>query len=188
MKSALWIAGRIDGLSAGCANFVRWGLLANALLIAGNAFARKLFSAAWPSAYDLQWHFFAAVVLLMAAHTLNRDEHVRIDIFAQRLGERGLAWLDLFGIALILLPVCAAMVWVTWPQFLVSFLAGETRATRESVSNLPAWLIKGFIPAGFFLLGLQGIAEAIRCVACLQGLVQRPVHRRQLIEGGEGDR
>ena len=40
------------------------------------------------------------IVLSMAAYTFKRDEHVRIDIFhAHRLGERGLAWLDLFGIA-----------------------------------------------------------------------------------------
>jgi TRAP-type mannitol/chloroaromatic compound transport system permease small subunit len=44
--------------------------------------------------------------------------------------------------------------------------------------------MKGFIPLGFGLLGLQGIAEAIRCVAALKGIIRRPVHRRQLIEGG----
>ncbi len=159
-----------------------WGLLANALLITGNALARKLFSLASPSAFDLQWQFFAAVVLLMAAYTFQRDEHVRIDILSGRLGERGLAWLDLLGICFVLLPVCAAVVWVSWPQFLVSLLSGESRATRESTSEIPAWIIKGFIPAGFFLLGLQGVAEAIRCIACLKGVLARPVHRRKLME------
>jgi len=77
------------------------------------------------------------------------------------------------------------MVWVSWAQFLSSFLGGETRSTRESMSEIPAWIIKGFIPLGFFLLGLQGVAEAIRCVASLRGVFHRPVHRRQLIEGGD---
>jgi TRAP-type mannitol/chloroaromatic compound transport system permease small subunit len=185
MRIALQVADRIDRLSDSVARIVRWGLLANALVIAGNAFSRKFFSLASPSAFDLQWQFFAAVVLLMAAYTLRRDEHVRIDVFAHRLGERGLAWLDLFGILLVLLPVCIAMVWVSWPHFVEAFVAGESRATRESTSNIPAWIIKGFIPFGFFLLGLQGVAEAIRCIACLRGAVRRPVHRRQLIEGGE---
>jgi TRAP-type mannitol/chloroaromatic compound transport system permease small subunit len=173
----------IDRLNRAVAQIVRWGLLANALLIAANAFSRKFFSVASPSAFDLQWQFFAAVVLLMAAYTFQRDEHVRIDILSGRLGERGLAWLDLLGICLVLLPLCAALVWVSWPQFLVSLLSGESRATRDSTSDIPAWIIKGFIPAGFFLLGLQGMAEAIRCVACLKGILSRPVNRRGLIEG-----
>ncbi len=184
MLAVLRFAEMLDGLNRAVASIVRWGLLANALLITGNAFARKLLSVASPSAFDLQWQFFAAVVLLMAAYTFQRDEHVRIDILSGRLGERGLAWLDLLGICFVLLPVCAALVWVSWPQFLVSLLSGESRATRESTSDIPAWIIKGFIPAGFFLLALQGVAEAIRCVACLKGILPRPVHRRNLMEGG----
>lgn len=165
------------------ARIAQWTLLANALLVAGNAIGRKFFSASSPVIYDLQWHFFAAVVLLMAAYTLQRNEHVRVDVFAQRLGERGLAWLDLFGIALVLLPVCLLMAWVTTPSFVAALISGETRGTREVFSDLPAWIIKSLIPAGFFLLAVQGIAEAIRCVACLRGVLGRPVHRRQLIDG-----
>lgn len=183
MDALLRIAARIDRLNEASAQIVRWGLLANALVIAANAFSRKLFAAAWPTAFDLQWHFFAAVVLLMAAYTLQRDEHVRIDVFANHLGERGLAWLDLVGIVLVLLPICALMVWATTPEFVYSLVSGETRATRESNSALPAWIIKAFIPAGFLLLGLQGIAEAIRCVACLKGVRGRS-GRRQLVDGG----
>jgi TRAP-type mannitol/chloroaromatic compound transport system permease small subunit len=182
MQALLAIAGKIDWLNERLARLARWALLADALLIAGNALSRKLFSITAPVIFDLQWHFFAAVVLLMAAYTFQRDEHVRIDIFAQRLGERGLAWLDFIGIVLFLLPVCGALIWVAWPQFTASFLAGETRATRESLSDLPAWIIKGFIPLGFGLLALQGIAEAIRCVASLRGIAPRRARRGKLFE------
>jgi len=183
LKTLLRLAAGIDRISEFVAHVVRWGLLANALLIAGNAISRKLFSVTVLMAFDLQWHFFAAVVLLMAAYTLQRDEHVRVDLLADRLGERGLAWLDLIGFTLILLPLCLLMVWVTAPPFIASFLSGETRFSPESMSDLPAWIIKSFLPAGFLLLGLQGIAEAIRCVASLKGVIRRPIHRRGLIEG-----
>ena len=182
MHTLLRFAHAIDGLNRTVAQVVRWGLLANAILITANALSRKFFALAYASAFDLQWQFFAAVVLLMAAYTFQRDEHVRIDILAGRLGERGLAWLDLIGICLILLPVCAALLWVSLPQFIIAFLSGESRATRESTSHIPAWIIKGFIPAGFLLLALQGFAEAIRCVACLRGILPRPMQRRRLIE------
>ncbi len=187
MQTLLLLSSKIDRLSTAIARVVRWALLANALLITVNAFSRAFYAMAWSDALDMQYHFFAAVVLLMAAYTFQRDEHVRIDIFAHRLGERGLAWLDLIGILFVLLPVCAAMAWISWPEFFTAFVHGETRFTRESTSDLPSWIIKGFIPLGFGLLGLQGIAEAIRCVAALKGILRRPVHRRQLIEGGEHD-
>lgn len=183
MQVALVVAKGIDRLNAGVAKVARWALLANALLVAGNAAGRKLFSTSSPVIYDLQWHFFAAVVLLMAAYTLQRDEHVRVDIFAQRLGERGMAWLDLTGIVLVMLPVCLLMAWTTTPTFIAAFLSGETRMSREVGSDLPAWIIKSLVPAGFFLLALQGVAEAIRCVASVRGVLRRPVHRRQLLEG-----
>lgn len=187
MRTLLLFAEAISRVSKTFAQIVRWALLANALLITVNAFSRAFFSMTWSDALDMQYHFFAAVILLMAAYTFQRDEHVRIDIFAHRPGERGLAWLDLLGILFVLLPVCIAMAWISWPEFLTAFLRGETRFSRESMSDLPSWIIKGFIPLGFVLLGLQGIAEAIRCVAALKGILRRPVHRRQLIEGGEHD-
>ena len=188
MNAWLRLADGIDTATEVVAKVVCWALLVNALLIAGNAFTRKLLSITVPVIYDLQWHFFGAVVLLMAAYTLRRNEHVRVDLLAGRLGERGMAWLDLLGITLVLLPLCLVMVWATTPAFVASLFSGETRASRESVSDLPVWIIKSFAPIGFALLALQGVAEAIRCLACLKGVIRRPVHRHQLIEGGEHGR
>lgn len=188
MRLLLRIATKIDRLSEFSAAIVCWALLANALLITVNAVSRKFFAVSWPTAFDMQWHFLAAVVLVMAAAALRRDEHVRIDVFADRLGEHGPARLDLAGLLFVLLPVCLVMVWLSGAQFLQSLFAGETRASRESASNLPAWIIKGFIPLGFLLLALQGSAEAIRCIAALKGLIRRPIHRSQLMQRRGDDR
>lgn len=150
------------------------GLLVNALLIAGNAVMRKLFAIGWPVLFDLQWHFSAAAVMLMAAYTLQIDQHVRVDVLSSWLGERRRLWVDLIGLLGILLPVCAVLVWLTLPPALHALVASETRASRDNLSDLPAWVIKGFFPVGFLLLALQGLAEAIRCVAALSGLAVRP--------------
>ena len=173
MHFMLTWADTIDGMNRSIAGFIRWGLLANALLITFNAIMRKFFSIAYPSAFDRQWHFFAAVVLLTAAYALQRNEHVRIDILAGRLGARGLAWLDLLGTVLVLIPVCALMVWAGSRGFLEALAGGESRAARDSTSNLPAWIMKGFIPLRFILLGLQGASEAVKCVAHLRGVRER---------------
>lgn len=167
--AALRLASRIDTVNQQMAFAVRWGLLANAVLIAGNAFSRKLLGVASSSMYDVQPHFFAAAVLLMAAFALQRDEHVRVDVFSGWLGPRGMAWLDLVGVIVVLLPLCVVAVWVTAPEFARSFASGETRGSRESLSTFPAWIMKGMIPLGFLSLGAQGIAEAVRCIAFLAG-------------------
>ncbi len=62
MRTLLLLAAGIDGLSEAFARVVRWSLLANALLITGTAFSRTYFSMVWADAFDMQWHFFAAVV------------------------------------------------------------------------------------------------------------------------------
>lgn len=113
MRLVQWI----DVLSEKLASLVSWALLLNAILISFNAISRKVFSVAWSSAFDMQWHFFAAVVFITAAYALQKNEHVRVDVFANRIGDRGLAWIDLFGIILVLLPVCAAMIWLSSPKF-----------------------------------------------------------------------
>ncbi|MCY1167658.1 Tripartite ATP-independent periplasmic transporter, DctQ component [compost metagenome] len=184
VAAALRLAGRIDAINRQMASVVRWGLLANAILIAGNAFSRKLLGVASSSMYDVQPHFFAAVVLLMAAFTLQRDEHVRIDVFSGSLGPRGMAWLDLVGILVVLLPLCVVAVWVTAPEFARAFASGETRGSRESLSTFPAWIMKGMIPLGFLSLGAQGIAEAARCIAFLAGIIPA---RRETQATKQGD-
>lgn len=183
-SAALRLAAYIDTVNRQMAFLVRWGLLANAVLIAGNAFSRKLLGVASSTMYDVQPHFFAAVVLLMAAFTLQRDEHVRIDVFSGWLGPRGMAWLDLAGIFVVLLPLCGVAVWVTAPEFTRAFASGETRGSRESLSTFPAWIMKGMIPLGFLSLGTQGIAEAVRCIAFLAGVIPA---RRETQATQQGD-
>ena len=173
-RSALRMADIIDSTNRTLALVVRWGLLASAVLIAGNALTRKFLGVASSQMYDVQPHFFAAAVLLMAAYTLKRDEHVRIDVFSGYLGERGMAWLDVLGLTLVLLPLCVAAVWVTWPDFVHCYVTGETRGSRESLSEFPAWIMKGMIPLAFVSLGAQALAEAVRCVAFLAGVAPRP--------------
>ncbi len=96
---------------------------------------RNYFSLGWPLLYDLQWHFVAAAVMLMAAYTLQRNEHVRVDVLASRLGKRGMAWVDLVGTVLVLIPLCLVVAWVTLPPFWHSLTAGETRASRDNMSR-----------------------------------------------------
>lgn len=72
----------------------------------------------------------AFVFMVGAAYTLQRDEHVRVDVFYSRMDKRYRAWIDVLGIALFLLPLCAFLAWKSFDFVAVSWRLRE--ASRES--------------------------------------------------------
>jgi TRAP-type mannitol/chloroaromatic compound transport system permease small subunit len=144
-----------------------WCVLLACAVSAGNALSRyglNISSNAW---LEIQWYFFAAVVMLGASYTLHRNEHVRVDLVFGALGDRGRLYVDIFGIVFFLLPGMMLLAWMTWPYFLDSLL-------REEISPAPGglirWPAKLLMPLGFFLLVLQGLSELVKRIALLRGL------------------
>jgi TRAP-type mannitol/chloroaromatic compound transport system permease small subunit len=126
------------------------------IVSAGNAVVRKIFSYSSNSWLEIQWYMFGAMVLLGAAHTLNKNEHVRIDILYGNLSSRAQMWIDLVGAALFLLPVCVIIGWVSWPLFMNSYAINEMSSNS---GGLLRWPVKLLLPLGFLLLTLQGIRD-----------------------------
>ena len=78
----------------------------------------------WP--LELQWYLFSAAVMLGAAYTLKRNEHVRVDLIYSQLSERGRIWVDLFGFLFFLMPACILFSWLSWTTlFYPSWLVNE---------------------------------------------------------------
>ena len=180
----LTLARRIDALNAAVGRLVG-GLLAVMVLVgAYNAIARTVQKDAGVlltsnGLLELQWYLFGCVFLLGAAHTLRRDEHVRVDVLYGGLPVRGRAWLDLVGGLVLLIPFCVFGCVASW-----SFVA-DSIADREwsnDPGGLPRWPLKPVIPIGFALLGLQGVSEVIKRIAVLRGHAPKAVGL-----GAEGD-
>jgi TRAP-type mannitol/chloroaromatic compound transport system permease small subunit len=107
----------------------------------------------------------AALFMLAAAWTLQINGHVRVDIFYAQAAPRTKALVDLFGTVVFLFPVVIAIGWLSLPYVARSWAILE--GSRES-SGLPlVYLLKTLIPLFALLLGLQGIAQAIRAVLVL---------------------
>ncbi len=113
---------------------------------------------------EAQWYMFAALVLLGAGHTLKVNEHVRVDLFYGWVSERTRTWIDLFGAAFCLVPMCVVLIYFTWPWFLEAWANNET---SQNAGGLVRWPVKLLLPVGFFLVLLQGISEIIKCIAAL---------------------
>jgi TRAP-type mannitol/chloroaromatic compound transport system permease small subunit len=167
-------------LSRGIDRLGEWaGRLASVLVLlavlasAGTATVRyglNLASNAW---IEVQAILFGAVVYLGGARALRLNEHIRIDIIYGARSERARLLIDIFGLLCFLLPVCVVMGWMTWDQFLVSYLSAEV---SPNAGGLPIWPTKVTLPIGFALLTLQGVSELIKRVASLRGDYQLDLH------------
>ena len=103
--------------------------------------------------------------MLAAAWTLQVDGHVRVDIFysSARPGTRALV--DLIGAIVFLLPFAAVLILLSVPYVERSWAILER--SREA-SGLPVvYVLKTLIPVFAVLIGLQGLAQALRAALVL---------------------
>jgi len=157
----------VDAVNTAFGRLADWLVLLACAVSAGNAFLRYGFSLGSNASLELQWYFFAGVVMLGASYTLFRNEHVRVDLVYGALGERARLWVDVLGISLFLLPAMALLAWMTWPFFVESWVRSEV---SSSPGGLARWPVKILLPLGFALMTAQGLSELIKRVALLRGI------------------
>ena len=110
----------------------------------------------------------AVVFMLGAAYTLQRDEHVRVDVFYREVDARRKAMIDIVGVIVFLLPLCVYLGWAAWDFVAASWKLHE--ASRES-GGLPypmVPLLKSVLILMPVTLGLQGIALLMRSAAIVR--------------------
>lgn len=107
----------------------------------------------------------AGLFMLAAAWTLQVDGHVRVDVFYAQARPRARALIDLIGALLFLLPFATAVAALSIPYAERSFAILEH---SPEASGLPfVYLLKTLIPLFALLIGLQGVAQAIRAALAL---------------------
>ena len=173
MKFLLSVSRCIDGANKRLGSVANWLVLLSCLISAGNAFSRYAFSMSSNAWLEIQWYMFGALVLLGASYTLNKNEHVRVDIVYSSLSTRRQIAIDLFGGFLFLLPATLILAYLSWPVFYNSWVQGEV---STNAGGLLRWPMKIFLPLGFALLSLQGISELIKRIAMLTGHMKADLH------------
>jgi TRAP-type mannitol/chloroaromatic compound transport system permease small subunit len=171
VRALLAVARLIDALTERVGRLVVWLVLIATLISAGNALARYALGESSNAWLEIQWYLFGAMFLLAAGYTLKHNGHVRIDIFYNRFGARGQAWIDLIGGLMFLLPMAILLAWLAWPMFIDAWLTHEM---SPDAGGLPRWPVKLLLPLGFALLALQGVAEVIKRLGVLSGRLTLP--------------
>lgn len=173
LRQAIYLAHGIDNITNLFASFAKWALVLSCLISAMNAFVRYVFDYSSNSWLEIQWYLFAAAVMLGAAQVLRVNEHVRVDIIYGKLSSKARIYIDLLGLLLFLLPAMIYFAYLAWPLFLGMFYSGEMSSNAGGLIRWPAMLM---LPAGFFLVTMQGLSEIIKRLAWLAHVYEMDFH------------
>jgi len=166
----------IDWLNERVGKAAFWLVLLMTIFSAGNATVRFIFNYSSNGLLEIQWYLFAAVFILCSPYTLQKNEHVRIDVLAGKLSPRGQAVIDIIGTLFFLLPMVIVVLWLSLPLVAESYKINEM---SSNAGGLIRWPVKALLPIGFTLLALQGISELIKRIAFLAGLIEDPNNKEK---------
>jgi TRAP-type mannitol/chloroaromatic compound transport system permease small subunit len=127
---------------------------------------------------ELQEHLFSAIFLLSFPYILKHHINVRVDFFYSRWPIQRRALVDFLGTLLVLLPLCATGIFVTWNPLMRVWRNAETSGDPGGILQGP---VRTLLFASFILLALQSIAQLIKYAAAIRG--QESVIQSLLADG-----
>ena len=167
-STLLSLVAALETVSAWTGRLVSWFVFFMVLTTFLVVVLRYVFDLGWIAMQESVTYMHAALFMLGAAYTLQRNGHVRVDIFYQKMTRRGRALVDLLGTLLLLVPVCVFIVWAGWNYVVESWELME--GSREA-GGLPAvYLLKTLILAMPALVLIQGMAWILRNGLFLAGV------------------
>ncbi len=149
-----------ESLIARIGTLAGWLNLPLIALMVLDVILRKLFSVTATWVIELEWHFFAVIFLLGIPYALQRDRHVRVDLFYEKFSPRERALVDLVGSLIFLIPWAAVLLYTGSHYALEAFSSGEGSPNPGGIPRF--WPIKMMIPLMALLLLLQAVLEIVK--------------------------
>jgi TRAP-type mannitol/chloroaromatic compound transport system permease small subunit len=153
-----------DEISTWVGKAFSWLIIALMLMVVVEVFKRYALNAPTAWIFDASNMMYGTLFMMCGAYTLSQDGHVRGDFFYGSAAPRTQASLDLVLYILFFFPGVIALTWAGWGY------ANDSWLIREHTFNadpLPLYPFKAIIPIAGLIVLLQGIAEIVRCVVCL---------------------
>lgn len=150
----------IDPLIERVGRWASWLWIVLLAIIVINVILRYAFGEGRVEFEEIQWHLYATGFLLGLGYALQTDSHIRVDVLHERFSPTLQAWLEFYGILLLLVPFITLML-----VFSVPFVASSYQLSE--ISNAPGglpfrWAIKAMLPLGFLLLALATCSRLSR--------------------------
>jgi TRAP-type mannitol/chloroaromatic compound transport system permease small subunit len=161
------IAETLDRFAELTGRLIAWLTLGMVIVTCVIVVLRYLFETGSIALQESVTYLHATVFMLGAAYTLKHDDHVRVDIFYQKLSRRARAWIDLLGTLLLLFPVCLFILAGSLEYVSASWAIRE--GSREAGGLDAVFLLKAVIPVMAVLLLLQGCAQLLHNFLAIAG-------------------
>ena len=167
MSGLIAFVNLVDRLNERIGRAIAWMTLLMVLITFVVVILRYVYAIGWVWLQESYVWLHGVVFMLGAGYTLLHNGHVRVDIFYRPGSARYKAMVDLFGSLLLLLPLVAVVIFVSYDYVFDSWMRLE--ASREA-GGLPAlFLLKTVILLFCMLIGLQGLSLGIRSFLVLIG-------------------
>jgi TRAP-type mannitol/chloroaromatic compound transport system permease small subunit len=154
--------GVLDTISRVTGNLVAWLTLAMVLLTSLIVGLRYLFEFGVIWLQETVTWMHAMVFMLGAAYTLQRDEHVRVDIFYRSMNPRRRAVVDAAGVLLFVLPLCGFIAYQSWGYVVSSWSIGEVSVNAGGLPYPFVPLMKTALLVMPGAVALQGVSMLLR--------------------------
>jgi TRAP-type mannitol/chloroaromatic compound transport system permease small subunit len=115
---------------------------------------------------ELEWHFYAVLLLMGLSYCLTSDTHVRLDILHRNFSKAKKEYIDLFGMIFLVLPFFSILFYHGLDFLATAWHVGEN---SPHPLGLPCWwIIKAFIPVTMFLVILAALSRIVRALVVLK--------------------
>ena len=148
----------IDAFNRVTGNVVAWLTLAMVLVTSLVVAMRYLFEFGVIWLQESVTWMHAVVFMLGAAYTLQRDEHVRVDIFYRNMTDRRRALVDALGVLLFVFPLCGFMLYESFDYVVAAWSIREVSVNAGGLPYPFLPLVKSALLAMPIAVALQGLA------------------------------
>lgn len=116
---------------------------------------------------ELEWHLHAMLFFLCIGWAYLKHAHVRIELVHERLPRKSQIWIEFLGCLFFLIPYCLIVLFHGVDWWLKSWGINEM---SDSATGLPyRWVIKFFLPFGFFIILMGAVTVFLRKTVQLFG-------------------
>ena len=159
----------IDALNRVTGNVVAWLTLAMVLVTSLSVAMRYMFEFGVIWLQESVTWMHAVVFMLGAAYTLQRDEHVRVDIFYRKMSPARRGLVDALGVILFVFPLCGYMLYESWGYVVASWSIREISVNSGGLPYPFVPLIKTALLIMPVAIALQGLSLLISSLLRMRG-------------------
>jgi len=156
----------IDSLSAWFGKAFAWCIVVLTFSTCYEVFVRYVLNSPTVWAFDMSVQMYGALFMMCGAYALSQGAHVRADVVYRLMSIKTQAKIDLVLYILFLMPGALALVYYGYGFAADSWFYKEV--SWSSPSRIQIYFFKTLIPIAGFLVLLQGFAECVRCIVCIQ--------------------